>query len=350
MAQQTMPADMPPLPAELASIAALPADSPRAAEPVIKALLAGGPAMVARLVTAVGQTFGDPAGVKPTYAIHGLVHYACRPDAPPAERRMIADALAAELARPHSADLKSFICQQLQLCGDTGHIPAMAALLGDDALCEPATQAIAAIGGEPARAALRTALPAATGKRRTTLINALGALCDRQAADEMRKSLADADENLRLVTLYALGNIGDEASADALLKAAAGPPGFFRTQATDACLRLARAMAGRGDAAGAEKVLRRLMQMRAAPDEWHERLAALEALATACGAAAVPDVMAALESADLRYRTGAARIALDFAAALRAGNRAEAGAVLRKIAAATEEQAVRQRAAALLAM
>jgi hypothetical protein len=45
----------------------LPAQDPAGAEPIIKALIQGGPAVIAQLIGQVGEQFGDPAGVKATY-------------------------------------------------------------------------------------------------------------------------------------------------------------------------------------------------------------------------------------------------------------------------------------------
>jgi len=331
----------------------LPAQNPASAEPIVKALVQGGPATITQLIGQVGEQFGDPAGVKATYALHGATHYACRPGAE-AERKMMAETLAAALAAEHSADLKSLVCQQLQLCGGVEQVPALAALLGHEALCEPATQALAAIAGASAAsvssvaAALRAALPNAQGKPRVTIITALGRLGDSAAADEIRKSAASADPDLRRAAWYALGNIGDVASADALLKAAEGEPSFERTQATDACLRLARRLGERGRTAEAERIVRQLLARRKAPEDVHDRLAALECLSKVSWQGAMPDVTAAIASEDLTYRTAAARIALELGRAIQKTQPDEAAKLLKKVLEATEEEAVRRQAEASL--
>ena len=83
--------------------------------------------------------------------------YASRPGAD-AERKVVAEALAKELAAEHSDELKTFVTRQLQLCGRVDDVPAIAELLGSDRLCEPATQALLAIGGKAAQQALKSAL------------------------------------------------------------------------------------------------------------------------------------------------------------------------------------------------
>ena len=130
----------------------LPADEYEAAQGLCEKLLAGGPETVRKLVGMVGDEFGDPDGVKPKYALHGLVMHAARPGAE-RQRKMLAETLAGELNAEHSNELKAFLCRQLQLCGRAQEVPALAKLLEDERLGEPARQAIQAIGGE---AALKT--------------------------------------------------------------------------------------------------------------------------------------------------------------------------------------------------
>jgi hypothetical protein len=89
---------------------------------------------------------------------------------------MITEALAGELDGDHSGELKAFIVRQLQLCGRPDEVPALARLLPSDRLCAPAAQALIAIGGDGALAALREALPKAEGKRELAIHQAVGIL------------------------------------------------------------------------------------------------------------------------------------------------------------------------------
>jgi HEAT repeat protein len=326
---------------------ALPTADQAVSEQAMQAFLKGGPATVSKLVELVGPEFGDEQGVKPKYALHGLAHYASRPGAD-ADRKMVAETLAKELAQDHSDELKAFICRQLQLCGRPEEVPALATLLTSDRLCEPATQALSAIGGEKAVAALRSALPLASGGRRTTLINALGRFQDKQSAAEIRKSADAQDTDQRLVAWYALASCGDAGSADVLLKAAETDVPYERSQATDACLRLARRLSETGDQSNAEKICRALLAKRKAADDVHVRCAALETLAVAIGPKAVRDVLEALDSKDVKFRHPAARTAVDLAVAIRKDHSQEADQLLNKVLDATEEEAVRQQAELLL--
>jgi hypothetical protein len=152
-----------------------PAQSYEQAEELGRELVSGGPATVRKLVEMVGDEFGAPQGVKPKYGLHGLAIYAARPGAEE-ERKMVAETLANELGGEHSDELKAFICRQLQLCGRSEETAALAKLLSSDRLCEPAAQALVAIRGERALAALQAALPGATGKRQATIRQAVDVL------------------------------------------------------------------------------------------------------------------------------------------------------------------------------
>jgi hypothetical protein len=150
----------------------IPTQSYEEAEQLGKELLSGGAEQIGELVALVGDEFGDSKGVKPKFAVHAAAIYAARPGAD-GDRKMVAEALAKQLDAEHSDELKAFVCRQLQLCGREEEIGALANLLGNDRLCEPATQALLAIGGKAAQSALQSALGGATGKRQATLRQAV---------------------------------------------------------------------------------------------------------------------------------------------------------------------------------
>ncbi len=134
-------------------IGGFPAEDHETAGQLCRKLLDGGAAAIERLVVMVGQEFGDPNGVQPKYALHGLAHYASRPNADE-DRKLLAETLAGQLTAGHSDELTAFVIRQLQLCGRAEEVPALAGLLSNDRLQGPATQALEAIGGPEAREAL----------------------------------------------------------------------------------------------------------------------------------------------------------------------------------------------------
>jgi len=169
---------------ELAQILGkLPADDYQTAGRLCERLLAGGPMVIEQLVEMVGAQFGDPNGVKPKYALHGLAGYASRPGAD-GQRKLLAETLARQLAADHSDELKAFLVRQLQLCGRPEEVPALAKLLSSDRLCNPATQALVAIGGRQALRALRDALPTAGGSREVAIRQAVEILSPKQRENQ----------------------------------------------------------------------------------------------------------------------------------------------------------------------
>ena len=143
-----------------AALEKLPADDYAAAQELMEQILSGGPDAIGQLIAAVVDEFGHPPGTPAQYALHGLAHYAARPGAD-AQRTVVAETMASELAAEHATGLKAFLCRQLQCCGRAQEVPALAALLDDDQLRGPAAQALQAIGGDAARRALDEASVAA---------------------------------------------------------------------------------------------------------------------------------------------------------------------------------------------
>jgi hypothetical protein len=150
----------------------IPAANGEAGYKIAKQLIDGGPAVVEQLVGSLGEQFGDSKSVMPSYALHAMVVYSSRPGADQ-ERKMVAEGLAKQLEAKHSKDVYMFLLQQIQLCGRKEEIAAIAKHLTDDRLCEPAAQALQAIGGDAALAALREAQPKAEKGRRVTIDQAV---------------------------------------------------------------------------------------------------------------------------------------------------------------------------------
>ena len=245
-----------------------------ATDAALAELTAGGRDAVTGLVglLAPAEKGGDG---KARHALHALVtHVAGLKD--DGKRRAMAEALVSTLGDDRPAEVKAFVIRQVQLVGGPEVAPALGKLLADDALREPAAQALLAIR---ARAAdeFRRALPKATGPARLTVVHALGTLRDPTAAAEVRKLLTDADRDTRLTAAWAVANAGDAAAADALLKLAEKAEGYERAKATQACFLLAERLAAT-DRAAAAGIYTKLHQTRIDPDEAHIRAAAARGL------------------------------------------------------------------------
>src|SRR5262249_12162343 len=136
-----------------------------------------------------------------------------------AQRRAFTEALVSTLGGDRPKDVQAFVVRQVQLVGGREAVPALAQLLTDEALCDDAALAPAALKGGAAEP-LQAALGRATGRPRLAIIQALGVLRDRAAAETLRKLVVDPDRDTRLAAGWALANGGDAGAAELLLKAA----------------------------------------------------------------------------------------------------------------------------------
>ncbi|HOZ47837.1 MAG TPA: DUF1080 domain-containing protein [Candidatus Hydrogenedentes bacterium] len=281
-------------------LARMPAQSVADGEMVNAELVAMGPDAVKQLCAMLVPPGGDDVNVR--YALSGLAKYVSlgsRGDA----RTMVEGAFLAGLDAAQDAEVKAFLMRQLGLAGTAASVAPLAAYLGDDRLCEPATQALTAIGGPEATAALLGALDGATGARRATIIKALGELRCAVAAAKIVVDAASEDWNTRWTALYALAEIADPLGAEALATAAGAETPYARSKATALYLRFARRLAENGDAAACEKICREIMAARI--DEPNVQVDALSLLVDALGEAALADLLAALDSDYRAVRYGA---------------------------------------------
>jgi len=198
----------------------VPTDNAAEFEDVGKALVALGPAGVRELAGRLGE---EPQDAKVCFALHGLVDYAGRPGAE-AERTMVAEALCDVLRSDAPAAAKSYALNELRLVGKGESVGATKALLSVGGLCEPAAQTLVSIGTPGALEALRSSAQGLGGKRRLTVLYALGRSRDRGAVALLTKEARGKDAAVRRAAVYALANIGAPEAADVLREAAKEDP------------------------------------------------------------------------------------------------------------------------------
>ena len=158
-------------------------------------------------------------------------------------RRGLADRMASLLAsREATPAAKAFVCGQLALIGTQEQAPALASLLADKELAEPALRAISQIPGPAVDRILRDALGTLGGNLKIGAVNALGQRRDRAATEPLIAMLAGADETSACAAASALGRIGGEAAAAELQKALVRTKGRLRTEVAHACLACADQM------------------------------------------------------------------------------------------------------------
>lgn len=219
---------------------------------------------------------GKGDDVKPHYALHCLVLRVCKLNNGN-QRRVFAKTLASQLGGNRPKAVQRYLVRELQVAGVEEVTETIGRLLTDEELCEPAAQALVAIG-DGAAEQLRKALPKVKGKCRLTIIQNLGMVRDGKSIRALKKALRDGNRQFRLAAAWALANIGDEGSVDALLKAAEAE-GWERIKATKVCLLLAEKLLAADRKNEAVKIYKHLQDTRTNPAESYVRDAAKSALA-----------------------------------------------------------------------
>jgi hypothetical protein len=208
---------------------------------------------------------GKGDDVKAHYALHCLALHVCKQDSN-RPRRRFARTLASQIGGDRPKEVQKYLVRELQVAGGREAVEALGKLLLDEELCEPAAQALAAIG-DGAAEQFRQALPRAKGKCRLTIVQNLGVVRDANSVGELKKAVSNEDKEVRIAAVWALANIGEAGSANALLKAADKSEGWERIEATKACLLLAEKLIAADKKNEAAGIYQHLRDTRTDPSE-----------------------------------------------------------------------------------
>lgn len=236
--------------------------------------------------------FGDDAAVLDT--VTQWVNES-RPDA--ARRREAARALAEVLRSGASFDAKQFACRELVLIAGEEQVPALAALLQDEALAHYALLALARIPGNAVNEALRRELPRSRGRAQIEIIDALGERGDAEAiallADQLEAiQLEGFDPATAEAAAAALGKMGDARAVPPLRRAyERATPTEQRLLYGRALLDCAERLRVAGDAPSAIAVY---MLLQRDPASAELSAAVLRGMVRAGGEKALPQLMDAL--------------------------------------------------------
>lgn len=281
-------------------LAKLPAQTTQEGDQIFGDLIKLGPAAIAEICSQlVPQGTGDD--LKQRFAITGIADRVTR-GGPNADREMFSKALLGALGKATDNEVRTFLMGQIQLVGGNETIASLSASLADAAMCEPATQALTAIGTPEAVAALAKALPSAQGANRLTLVNAIGALRCADVVPELLKDAASDDALLRHAAWFALANIGAPEAQPVLAKAALSSDGLEMDDAVTSCLLFACRLAESGKSDVAEGICRDLLKAPADETKPHIPSAALATLVDIKKADALPDLIAAMDSPNKEIR------------------------------------------------
>ena len=245
-------------------------------EATLAAIHQGGPANVLGLIDMLVPP-GKGDDIKAHYALHALAVHVCtlEDDEP---RQALAQAVASRLGGDTPKGVQKYLCRVLQVAGGKEVAAALGKVLADPALCEPAAQALAAIG-DGAADQLAAALPKVKGKCRLTVVQNLGVVRGEKALDALKAAAGDADSGIRIAAVWSLANIGDPTAAGLVMKAADSHADWERIQHTKACLLLAEKLLAADNKDVARKIYTHLRDTRTEPSEKYVRDAAQKALA-----------------------------------------------------------------------
>lgn len=131
------------------------------------------------------------------------------------------DECLAMLAPEADWNAKDVACRRLRQIGTDKSVPLLAAMLTDEKLSHLARYALEPMPSREAGAALRNALPNATGSAKAGIIISLGARRDTKAVDAIAAALCDENADVSRAAAGALGRIGNPDAVAALTDAAA---------------------------------------------------------------------------------------------------------------------------------
>lgn len=260
--------------------------------------------LVCRLLVPPGT--GDDTNAR--YALSALATYVSQEGGEKA-RELYAKALIKALDKQTNKEVQAFLIRQLQRTGKKESIKPLKRYLANKRLCEPATQALLAIGTPEAEKVLLKALKRATGANRVTLIKALGELQNKEATKKILPFATDTNDELRQVTLFALANIGDPLAEKAVSTVSLEAPSYERISAPSVYLLYAQRLSESGHKMQSANICRNLIASYTAPQENHIPCTALSLLVDAVGKNAFEDLLQAMDSLNPELRARALELA-----------------------------------------
>lgn len=217
-----------------------------------------------------------------------------------AERVACCQAIADKLGQDARGLARVWMLRQLERIGRAEAVPQLAKLLADpdEQTRESARRAFQKNPAQEANAALQQALgSAATPAWRVAIINALAARRDPTNLSVLTKEAAADQDDVRNAAVIGLAKLGDKSAVAPV--AAAMHKGTPRAKliATDAYLRLADALADKGDKASSLGIYKQFLNAIG-----HQKCAALIGIGRAGSASDLPTVFDALGDPDVKVR------------------------------------------------
>jgi len=212
------------------------------------------------------------------------------------ERSLFTKGLLRAMEQERKKEVQAFLIRQLQLSAGDEAVKLLKGYLKDNRLCDPAAQALLAIGTPKAEEAMIKSLKDATGNRRGILIRALGEMRSEKAIPLILPFAMGEEAGLWQVSLFALANIGDSAAEAALIRFPLIASPFDRGQAPSFLLLYARRLGEAGHKKESARLCHQLLNNYTAPQESQIACTALTILVDTLGETALGDLLRAMNS------------------------------------------------------
>jgi len=217
----------------------------------------------------------------------------------PEIRAQIARQLALVLEMNATFDCKQMVCQHLALVGTAEQAPALAPLLADERLAEPARYALERIPGPESLAALIDSLSGDETANRIGVMNSLGAKGDPAAVPALVEILGECDIVEAAAAAVNLGEIGGDEAAKALQVELDTPAPSLRHYVPDAYLKCADRFLAEGKP---EKAIAIYQELCVPGGISPFKIPAFLGLVRAQGEARLPDIVTTLHHISPEWR------------------------------------------------
>lgn len=197
-------------------------------------------------------------------------------------------------------------CRRLKQMGGAKAVPALAALLGDEYLYQPACDALETMPFLEAGEALRASLRTTSGKPMAGAIHALGERRDPSALPDLADRLNDSDPLVASSSANALRRIGGPEAIRRLRKALMPASEPLRSAIVDALLQCAVQLLTDGDRAAAASIFEQFDDPK---EKEHVRTAAYAGRIHSAGDSWLELVTLGLEGSDPARQTAALHMA-----------------------------------------
>ncbi|WP_167604822.1 family 16 glycoside hydrolase [Maribellus sediminis] len=226
------------------------------------------------------------------------------------EKAFAEENLLIAIKKQSDVEVSTFLMNQLNLVGGIKTVEALPGYLTNEALVEPATQAMLATGVHAAAEKFLEALPTAPESAKMTLIRALGQLKCKRAVAQITPFATSDNLSMRKTALTALAEIGSPDSYKTLLKAASDVD--FKYDAANA----AESFIVYTDRLGAQdetdlmkKACKAIFKANGSADQLHNYSSALFISAKYLGNEVTPMLLVAVNNPDKAFRYSVLNIA-----------------------------------------